>query len=467
MTDQNAALSPSLYGEWNAPAILLVDLDAFFASVEQLDHPAWRGKPVIVGGDADKHGVVSTASYEARKFGVRSAMPASMAERLCPHAIWTHGHFDRYKEVSSQVMAILRDESPHLQQVSIDEAFLDISPTSVNTEHPVLVAQRIQARVAQLGVTCSIGVGTSKTIAKVASDRDKPRGLTVVYPGCEIDFLSPLPVRCMSGVGAKAEETLKKHGITTLGQMANAPELLMQSIWGKNADMMRRRCLGLDISPVQEDDEVKSVSNEITVSEDLRTFEEIAAAVDTMAAKVGRRLRRRDLAGHTLTLKIRFSDRATRSVQRRLDGQENNEHVFIPLLHQMIHELWKPGMAVRLVGVGVTGFTEDGFKQESLFDDAFFTTPSTPDQKGEESANQGQLDLGSGDVEEMIGRGSNAPAPKEKTYAIGAKQGKKLATATDKVKDRFGEAAVFFGRELQVKEKTTGTGAKNPDDYRK
>ena len=158
---------------WEGPAILLVDLDAFFASVEQLDHPAWRGKPVIVGGDADKHGVVSTASYEARPYGVRSAMPSSTAKRLCPHAIWTHGRFDRYREMSNAIMDILRAETPHVQQVSIDEAFMDVSPTSVNREHPVRVAQRIQQRVEELGVTCSIGVGTSKTVAKIASDMDK------------------------------------------------------------------------------------------------------------------------------------------------------------------------------------------------------------------------------------------------------------------------------------------------------
>lgn len=156
---------------WTGSAILLVDLDAFFASVEQLDHPAWRGKPVIVGGDADKHGVVSTASYEARAYGVHSAMAASAARELCPQAIWTHGHFDRYKEMSARVMAILHDESPHVQQVSIDEAFVDVSPTEVNSEHPVAIAARIQKRVAHLGVTCSIGVGTSKTVAKLLLTR--------------------------------------------------------------------------------------------------------------------------------------------------------------------------------------------------------------------------------------------------------------------------------------------------------
>ncbi|MEF9876702.1 MAG: DNA polymerase IV, partial [Gordonibacter sp.] len=144
---------------WTGPAILLVDLDAFFASVEQLDHPGWRDKPVIVGGDADKHGVVSTASYEARCFGVHSAMPASTARRLCPDGIWTHGHFDRYNEMSRAIMDIVRNETPYVQQVSIDEAFADVTPTAVNREHPAIVARRIQQCVEELGVTCSVGVG--------------------------------------------------------------------------------------------------------------------------------------------------------------------------------------------------------------------------------------------------------------------------------------------------------------------
>lgn len=450
------------YGSWDAPAVLLVDLDAFFASVEQLDHPAWRGKPVIVGGDADKHGVVSTASYEARVFGVRSAMPSSMAKKLCPDAIWTRGRFDRYRAVSSQVMEILRSESPRLQQVSIDEAFLDVSPTPLNPDHPVMVAQRIQRRVAELGITCSIGVGTSKAVAKIASDMDKPRGLTTVYPGREADFLAPLPVRSMSGVGARAEEALKRHGIKTLGQMAEAPETLLRSIWGKNGEMMRRRCLGIDMMPVEPDDEVKSISNEITLSEDLATFEQIAAAVDTMAAKVGRRLRRKSLTGHTLSLKIRFSDRTLRTVQRRLASQQDNEHVFIPLLHDMIYEAWCPGMAVRLVGVAVTGFKADEAEQGVLFDASSFESPliSKPhvsdaeEESGEMSgsAESGALRLGE--------------KPHAQKAAIDENQGKNLAHATDKVKDRFGEAAVFFGREFQLKGRTTGSAAKNPADYK-
>ena len=320
---------------WEGPAILLVDLDAFFASVEQLDHPAWRGKPVIVGGDADKHGVVSTASYEARPYGVRSAMPSSTAKRLCPHAIWTHGRFDRYREMSNAIMDILRAETPHVQQVSIDEAFMDVSPTSVNREHPVRVAQRIQQRVEELGVTCSIGVGTSKTVAKIASDMDKPRGLTVVHPGGERDFLAPLPVRTMSGIGAAAEEKLHSRGIRTLGQLADADEGMLLRAFGKNGRVMHVRANGGDDAPVEQDDTVKSVSNEMTFAVDLTTREDVEGAIATIAAKVGRRLRRKGLRGRTLGLRMRYDDRSVRSVQRQLPAPSDDELSYTPLLYRM------------------------------------------------------------------------------------------------------------------------------------
>ena len=417
---------------WEGPAILLVDLDAFFASVEQLDHPGWRGKPVIVGGDADRHGVVSTASYEARAFGVHSAMPSSTARRLCPQAIWTRGHFDRYREVSNAIMGILRDETPHVQQVSIDEAFLDVSPTAVNREHPVDIAARIQRRVEELGVTCSVGVGTSKTVAKIASDMDKPRGLTVVYPGGERDFLAPLPVRAMSGIGAAAEEKLRARGIRTLGQLADAGEEALVRLFGKNGRTMHVRALGGDDAPVEADDEVKSVSNEMTFAVDLTTREDVEAALATIAAKVGRRLRRKGLAGRTLSVRVRFADRSVRSVQRQLPRPTDDELAYTPILYRMVRELWHPGTPVRLLGVGMSGFADGRAVQESLFP-----------------------------VEEV------APSPDDVEPAV-ADAGKRrgLIAATDAVKDRFGETAVRFGRELRGEGNTTGSAAKNPADYK-
>lgn len=410
---------------------MLVDLDAFFASVEQLDHPEWRGKPVIVGGDADKRGVVSTCSYEARAFGVRSAMPARQAAQLCPQAIWTHGNFARYKEMSNAVMAILRDETPHVQQVSIDEAFMDVSPTTVNTEHPVLIAQRIQARVEELGVTCSIGVGTTKSVAKVASDMDKPRGLTVVYPGTETQFLSPLPVRALSGVGAAAERELKAHGVFTLADMAAAEESLLRKIFGKNSVMMRRRAQGGDMTPVDgEGEPVKSISHETSFAVDLTERADIEAAIATMAAKVGRRLRKKGLEGRTLSLRMRYSNRSVRSVQKRLDVPSDDELAFTPLLFSMLDELWAPGVAIRLVGVAMTGFGEEAV-QESLFD-------------------------------ALALEGEVAPRP----ALTNEKKRRGLIQATDAVRNKFGETAVQYGRELRSAQNTTGSSSKNPEDYK-
>ena len=419
-------------GPWEGPAILLVDLDAFFASVEQLDHPGWRGKPVIVGGNADKHGVVSTASYEARKFGVHSAMPASQARRLCPQGIWASGRFERYKEVSNQVMAILHDETPAVQQVSIDEAFMNVTPTRVNREHPVTIALRIQRRVEALGVTCSVGVGTSKTVAKIASDMDKPRGLTVVYPGTERAFLDPLPVRCMSGIGEAAEEKLRSHGVETLGQLVLEGQPRLERMFGKNGRTMYLRACGLDDAPVEQGAPVKSVSNEVTFAEDLTQRVDIEAAINTQSAKVGRRLRRKGLRGGTIGLRLRYADRSSRSAQRRLVQATDDELAFAPELCRMLDELWQPGVPVRLIGVSVGGFNDAGTVQGQLFD-----------------------------VKEVApAQGDAAPRIKDDSKRRG------LLAATDLVKDRFGESAVRFGHELRNEGNTTGTASKNPADYK-
>ena len=409
---------------WEGRAVLLVDLDAFFASVEQLDHPAWRGKPVIVGGSADKRGVVSTASYEARAFGVHSAMPSSTARRLCPDAIWTTGHFDRYREVSNAVMAIIRDETPRIQQVSIDEAFADVTPTAINPEHPVAIAQRIQERVSELGVTCSIGVGATKSIAKLASDMDKPRGLTVVMPGSELNFIDRLPVRRLSGVGASTEAKLKARGIETLGDLYRSDADEIVRALGKVGEMLLERVRGEESDPIEPDDEVKSVSNETSFACDLTKREDIEAAIDTMAAKVGRRLRRKGLSGSTLALKVRYADLSLRSTQIQLRAPSDDEFLFQDKLHTMLDELWQPGMALRLVGVAVTGFDGVGsVDQMRLFDDEALSYDSESDHHD-------------------------------------------LLAATDKVKERFGESALKFGRELRLAGTGTGSSSKNPADYK-
>ncbi|MDO4890984.1 MAG: DNA polymerase IV [Coriobacteriaceae bacterium] len=417
---------------WNGRAIMLVDLDAFFASVEQLDHPSWRGKPVIVGGDPDKRGVVSTASYEARKFGVHSAMPSSTARRLCPQAIWTSGHYSRYKEMSDRVMRILLDESPFMQQVSVDEAFLDVTPTAHIPEHPVLIAQRIKARVAELGITCSIGLGVSKSVAKIASDADKPDGLTVVFPGREADYLAPLPIRTMSGIGEAAERKLASFGLKTLGDIAHASDSMLANVFGKNAHMMRMRCLGADESPVVQDDEVKSVSNEMSFATSLSSRQEIERALATMTAKVCRRLRKKSLKATTFALKIRYEDLKIRTAQLRMDSPADDEYLVTAALEGLIDQVWTPGMLVRLVGVAASGFGGEGeVVQGRLFD-----MPATDGS-------------------------TRQPEP-----AIDDARRSGLIAATDKIRDRFGERAVNFGRENATLGSTTGSGAKNPQDYK-
>ena len=439
---QEGANPPSPFGDdgvalplWSGKAIMLVDLDAFFASVEQLDHPEWRGKPLIVGGDPGKRGVVSTASYEARRYGVHSAMPSSTAQRLCPNAIWVHGNHARYKEMSDAVMGILNDETPFMQQVSIDEAFLDVTPTAYNTEHPVLIARRIKKRVSQLGITCSIGLGASKSVAKIASDADKPDGLTVVFPGREAAYLAPLPLRAMSGIGEAAERRLHNMGLRTLGDVAHAESSMLASVFGKNAEMMRLRCLGADSSPVVQDDEVKSVSNEMSFAVSLATRDQIGRALATMAAKVCRRLRKKGLKAQTLALKVRYENLKIRTAQLQLPHGTDDEYEVMQALDPLIDDLWTHGMQVRLVGVAASGFDEPASTviQDSLFD----------------------LNVGESQIDVQ-----DEKAPQKKSRS-------NLIAATDRIRDRFGERAVNFGRERATLDSTTGSGAKNPEDYRK
>lgn len=398
---------------WKGRALLLVDLDAFFASVEQLDHPEWHGKPVIVGGRSDRRGVVSTASYEARAFGVHSAMPSATAERLCPDAIWTSSHFDRYHELSAQVMGILKDESPLLEQMSIDEAYLDVSPGRYTGEDPVAIAARIQARVAELGITCSIGVATGKAVAKIASDMDKPRGLTVVYPGGEAAFLAPMDVRAMPGIGKQSAERLRRIGIRTLGALADTPLDKLTPLFGVNAQAVRDRARGIDPREIATESEVKSVSHERTFATDLVTREEIEDAIDMLGPMVGRRLRKKGLAGHTVTIKLRYADLSRRTAQKGLPANVDDETVFIPVAKRLIDEIWRPGDSVRLVGLGISGF-EAHDEQLGLFADE---------------------ELPAGNAE--------------------------LLSAADKIRDKFGDGMLKFGRELKIRHETSGTTGMN------
>lgn len=412
---------------WEGKAIMLVDLDAFFASVEQLDNPSWRGKPVIVGGSPESGGVVATCSYEAREYGVRSAQAAAIAKRLCPDAIWTFGHFSRYKEMSDKIMQILRDETPFLQQVSIDEAFMDVTPTRSNPEHPAKIARRIQQRIEEMGVTCSIGLGTSKSIAKVASEADKPRGLTIVYPGSEHAFLDPLPIRAMSGIGAKSEKILNGYGIYTLKDLGCADLSVLKRVFGVNAKKMRDRACGLNDSEVESEHIAKSISNESTYPIPLKTSDEAKAAIKALADNVGRRLRRKGLKGSTVTLRIKYCDMEAHTAQCKI-APTDNERALYPALFDLFDGLHGNGKSIKLLGVGVSSFDGADLYQEALFE-------ASGESSGSENA------------------------------AVLAKHAK-LVSTTDALKDRFGEDSVRFGHELRHAGNTTHTSSKNPADYR-
>ncbi len=402
----------ALLGDWKGPAIGLLDLDAFFASVEMLDHPEWRGKPVIVGGPAERRGVVSTASYEARTYGVHSAMSSAQAMRLCPNAIWTSGNFERYREVSAQVMAILADETPYVEQVSIDEAFFDVTPGRFSHENPADICRRISHRVLDLGVSCSIGLGCNKTVAKIASERDKPRGLTVITPGSEESFLAPLPVRAMSGIGPAAETALKRYGIHTLSQLAQAPAQTLSAVFGKNDELMRLRAAGREVSqvsPIDAERDVKSVSNERTFPKDLENLEDTRAAVLLLGESVGRRLRDQGLMGRTVTLKLKFSWGSGKTLQRKLDHPTDDENVFAPVAVELLEGIWNDGTHIRLAGLAVSDFGLGDGIQTDLF--------CTLDERGAQSSNR-----------------------------------RELSVTMDRVRERFGHDAVGFGRAARFDE---------------
>jgi len=390
--------------------VLHVDLDAFFAAVEQLDHPQWRGRPVIVGGDPSRRGVVSTCSYEARMFGVCSAMPSARAAALCPDAVWAPPRFDRYREISRAVFAAFRDETPLVQPVSVDEAFLDVTPGAYGAEHPVAIARRIRARVSRLGITGSVGVATSKTVAKIASDHDKPDGLTVVCPGDEGEFLAPLPVRDMSGVGPRTAERLSSLGVKTLGDLARLDEPTAREVLGSHGPGLVLRARGVDPREVRDNDPAKSVSAERTFATDVRTPSEVHGALESLAAKVGRRLRRNGLAGRTVTVKVRFSDFTTRTVRRTLSSPTDDDREFGSVAKELLREAWSPGVGLRLLGVGISGF----------------------EQRAE------QLDLLSGEHPE-------APDA-SRLRSSHSREG--LVRGIDAVRERFGDDALKLGREL-------------------
>lgn len=343
---------------WTARAILHIDMDAFFASVEQLDHPEWRGRPLVVGGSPHGRGVVSTASYEARTFGIHSAMPAAQAARLCPDAIWVLPRFARYSELADAVCAIFAQVTPHVERVSIDEAYLDFTPTAHNPVDPVTIARDIQRRVDDLGLSCSIGVATSKTVAKIASDHDKPHGITVVPPGTEAAFLAPMSVSAIPGVGATTAGNLHDAGIRIIGQLASLDVASAVQLLGNAGPDLVARARGIDPRPVREQSGVKSVSNEHTFPKDVRERSEVEASLRSLVKRVARRLRAKQLKARTLTLKLRYADFTTRTASRTVPAATDLDDALLTVAIDLLTDTWTPGAGLRLLGFGASGFTE-------------------------------------------------------------------------------------------------------------
>lgn len=337
------------------------DLDAFFASVEQRDFPELRGRPVVVGGAPEERGVVAAASYEARALGVHSAQPMRTALRLCPTAVRQPPRFQRYREVSTAVMAIFAAWTPLVEPLSLDEAFLDLSASFTDASVATLSAAggRLQAEVhAATGLKLSVGIGTNKTVAKIASDLEKPAGLVVVPPGTEAAFLAPLPVRRLWGVGPRAEARLHAAGVQRIGEIAAADRGWLERSFGSWGLTLHELANGRDPRPVTPERALKQVSRETTFARDVSEAADLEHCLDDLVAAVARDLHRRELQGRTVTLKLRDSQFHTLTRQTTLATPTDDATLITHVAARLLAGELQPGRRFRLLGVGVSGFEQ-------------------------------------------------------------------------------------------------------------
>ncbi len=356
-------------------AILHCDLDAFYASVEQRDHPEYRGRPVVVGGGPNERGVVSAASYEARAFGVGSAMPLRTAARLCPNAIFVPGDRARYEEASDQVMALFADRTPLVQAISLDEAFLDVTATEHLFGGAERIARELKAAVRKrLGLVLSVGVATNKLCAKVASDLRKPDGLVVVPPGGEAAFLAPLPLSRLWGVGPKTRAVLEGWDLRTIGDLAALDPAVLEARLGEHGAAIAERARGVDDDAVVPDAAPKSMGHEHTFDQDTLAPALVESTLLRLAEAVGRRLREGGYRGRTVALKLRVAPFETRTRQRTLAVPTDDDATLYRVARQLLRETLgadrESGAVrpVRLVGVSVGGLVAG--QQLGLFESA-------------------------------------------------------------------------------------------------
>jgi DNA polymerase IV len=383
-------------------SILHVDMDAFFVSVELLERPELRGKAVIVGGGPNQRGVVTSASYEARKFGVHSAMPLRTAGKLCPHGIFLDGHHQKYGEWSDRIATILAKFSPIVEMVSIDEAYLDLAGTERLHGPPLAATDRLLRMItATTGLPCSGGLATTRLVAKVASEQAKPRGLVWVVPGSEARFLAPLPVRKIPGIGEVTERALRALGLDSVGQLADLPREKLEKIFGQWGTALYRKARGGDSYEFVIDAEPKSISHNHTFGEDTNDTEALVAMLSHLSQKACKRLRESGLAARTLTLTIRYAGFDTYTRSKTLPEPTLLDGDIFAVFQKLFREHRNVKRKIRLLGVSLSAFSH-GVQQLDLL----------------EAERRGKLE--------------------------------KLTRAADNLRDRFGFDSVKFGGSLKA-----------------
>ncbi len=393
-----SSTSPTLFT--SSASVLHVDMDAFFVSVELLAHPELRGLPVVVGGQPDQRGVVSAASYEARRYGIHSAMPLRTAGRLCPHAVFLDGHHKLYAEWSDRIAAILAKYAPVVEMVSIDEAYLDLAGTERLQGPPLAAAHGLLREIQQTTrLPCSAGLATTRLVAKVASDQAKPCGLLWVPPGGEAAFLAPLGVRKIPGIGKVTEAALKSLGIETVGQLAGLSQEKLEEVFGQWGTALYRKARGEDSFEFFVDAEPKSISHNHTFGYDTDDPAALATTLSHLSQKAAKRLRDAGLETRTLTLTIRYADFRTITRSKTLAEPTNLDAAIQSTTKQLFDQHWDGRKKVRLLGVELASLSHGAR----------------------------QLDLLDSDRREKLER---------------------LARATDRLRDRFGFSKVQFGGSL-------------------
>ncbi|GAM05373.1 DNA polymerase IV [Novosphingobium sp. MBES04] len=355
-------VSPGEYDEDEADGlrkIIHVDMDAFFASVEQRDDPEIRGKPVAVGGSSGR-GVVAAASYEARTFGVRSAMPSSRALRLCPDLIFRKARFDVYRAVSQQIRAIFLDYTPHVEPLSLDEAYLDVTEDRKGLGSATRIAEQIRARIkADTGLTASAGVSYNKFLAKLASDQNKPDGLCVIRPGQGAAFVASLPVRRFHGVGPRGAEKMARLGIETGADLAAKDLAFLRAHFGSFAEYLFRAARGVDLRQVRADRPRKSVGGERTFAENIENAGALRETLDAIIETVWERIERANTRGRTVTLKLRYADFTTLTRARSVHHWVADKAEFAALGHALLAELLPLPQPIRLMGLTLSALEQD------------------------------------------------------------------------------------------------------------